>query len=297
MRNSFAFATLGAALFALTLLFTAPAHANIFDSCGDIDVEASGSCTVSVDAQCDLDCQPVNVRAACAARLEGTCSGSCPKVPSVECTGSCQADCEASCKVTPAQFDCAVSCKADGMAHCNAQCASNADSAHCQASCKATFDAECDGSCKVTPGSADCTGKCQGSCQGSCTAQTELQCQVDCQGHAYANCEAEVSGGCKADCTDPQGALFCNGQYIDHAGTVNQCIQDLKAALPTITIDVSAQAEGSSSCSGNSCEASGSAEASAHCAFSPSNPGHDAAGAFGLLAVLGAVGIRRRRTR
>jgi hypothetical protein len=292
MRKSFAFGILGAALFALPLLTAAPAHASLAE-CGNIDVEASGSCKVRVNADCTVNCTPISVQAACAAQLQATCSGSCPKVPSLSCTGSCQADCEAECRVTPAEFDCSASCKANATADCNAECASNANQAECTASCKATFAADCDASCKVTPGTASCSGKCEGSCKGSCTAQSELECQVDCQGTGYASCEAEVKGGCEADCKKPDGALFCNGVYIDHAGTVNDCIDAIEAELPTVTVDVSAQ--GTASCSGNSCVAEGSA--SANCAFAPSGSAHEVAGAFAVFAVLGAVCMRRRKAR
>jgi len=291
MRNSFALGTLVASLFALPLLMSAPAHAGIA-ACGNIDVEAHGMCEVKVDG-CDVACTPVTVEAACAAQLQASCTGSCPKVPSVSCTGSCQADCETECDVTPAQFDCSASCKADATAHCDAQCASNAKQSECQASCKATFAADCDASCTGTPGTASCTAKCQGSCKGSCTAQTELQCQVDCQAQGYAQCKTKVKGGCDIDCADPQGALFCEGEYIDHNGTVNECINALKAALPTITVDASAQGE--SSCSGNSCMASGSAQASANCSYAPSTGRTNTAGALAIMAALGAAFMRRRK--
>ncbi|HEY1532693.1 MAG TPA: hypothetical protein VGF76_01700, partial [Polyangiaceae bacterium] len=114
----------------------------------------------------------------------------------------------------------------------------------------------------------------------------------------YATCEAKVEGGCKADCQDPKGALFCDGQYVDHNGSVDQCIAAIRALLPTVTIDVSAQSSGSSSCDPNTstCMANGEASASASCAFSPRHAGEGGlAGAFALFAALGAVCLRRRK--
>ncbi|MES1176303.1 MAG: hypothetical protein ABUL62_18415 [Myxococcales bacterium] len=292
MKKSFAYGILSAASLALQMLSTAPAHAGI-DACRNIDVEANGKCDVRVDAKCDVSCTPFNVQAACAAQVDVTYSASCPKVPSVSCQADCQGECEASCEATPAQFDCAASCRANAAADCDAQCASNAKQSECTASCQATFAADCDASCHVTPGTADCSGKCQGSCSGSCTAQSELECQFEAQGQAYASCEASVQGRCEADCTKPEGALFCDGEYIDHTGTLQDCIDAIKATIPSVTIDVSAQ--GSASCSGNRCVAEGSA--SANCAFAPSGPEHEVAGVFATFVALGAICLRRRRAR
>ncbi len=297
MRKSFAFTFVSAALFALPLLSAAPARANIAD-CGNIDVSASGTCEVQVDAACTANCTPIKVQAACAAKLQGTCSASCPRVPSVDCTASCQGDCEANCSnVTPAQFDCTASCRADASAHCDAECASNANKSQCTASCQATVTADCDASCNATPGSANCTAKCQGSCQGSCTVQKELDCQVNCQGSAYAQCETDVQGGCEVDCRDPSGALFCDGDYVDHNGALADCIAAIKRELPTVYVDASAQ--GTSNCSGNTCSAEGSASVSTHCAVSPQGvgAGRNLAGAFAVAAALGAACLRRRKGR
>ncbi|HEX7451612.1 MAG TPA: hypothetical protein VF294_04980, partial [Polyangiaceae bacterium] len=130
-------------------------------------------------------------------------------------------------------------------------------------------------------------------------AQTSLQCQVMCQSDGYATCEAKLQGNCKAECQKPSGALFCDGQYIDHNGTVDECIAAIKAALPTVTIDVSAQSSGSSNCdtTTSTCTAMGQASASANCAFSPRGAhGNDLTGAFALFAALGAVCMRRRKS-
>lgn len=293
MKKSFAYGTLAAALFALPLLVVTPAHAGL-DACGNIDVQADGMCEVKLD--CSVECTPIAFEAACSAQLEATCHGSCPQVPSVSCTGDCSGSCVATCMGKPAEFDCSASCKADASAKCDAQCASDANQSQCHASCDATFAAECDASCKGSAPSATCQAKCAGSCQGSCTAQSKLQCQVDCQGTGYAQCETKLQGHCTTDCGDPkQGALFCQGHYVDHQGTVNQCISAIRALLPTVYVDGSAT--GQSSCSGNTCQASGHAEGTATCAFAPSGSGTNIAGAFAVFAALGAVFMRRRKTR
>jgi hypothetical protein len=114
---------------------------------------------------------------------------------------------------------------------------------------------------------------------------------LDAQGQGYATCEATVQGSCEADCKKPDGALFCDGEYVDHNGTVDECIAALQKALPTINVDVSAR--GSSSCAANSCQAEGSASAS--CAFAPSRQAHGPGGACLVLGALGAVYVLRRK--
>jgi hypothetical protein len=289
MRNSFAFGTFAAALFALPLLIASPAHAGI-EACGNIDVDASATCTAEVK-DCSVTCSPVSVEAACAAQLDVQCQGMCPKVPHVDCSASCQGSCEADCNVKPAEFDCSASCKGDATAKCNSQCSSNGDQDKCNAICKAHFSADCDASCTGMPGSADCTAKCQGKCEGSCTAQTTLECELTCQGDLDVDCQAKVKGGCEADCADPNGAIFCDGQYIDHDGKVDACIQALKDKL-----DITVTASGTSSCGNSSCQAEG--QASASCAFSPLTArGSNLAGGLALFAALGAVCMRRRKSR
>jgi hypothetical protein len=291
MKNSFAFA-FAIALGALPLLATENAHAGLA-ACGNIDLQANAMCETEVSGGCTANCTPVNFELACSAKLDASCEGSCPQVPSVSCTGSCEASCKSECEVTPAMYDCSASCKADATAQCNAQCGSSADKAHCTASCQANFAAECDASCTGKPASATCDAKCSGRCQGSCTAQSKLECQVNCQAKGYASCEETLTGGCTAECMKPEGALYCDGQYVDRGGNAQACIDAIKAALPTVKVDLSATGE--SSCSGSSCEANGQASASASCAYAPSPGRRGAYGAFAVLAALGAACFRRRR--
>jgi hypothetical protein len=289
MRNSFVFGMFVAALFALPILVATPAHAGIA-ACGNIDVEANASCEVEAKG-CNVNCTPVSVQAACAVTGEATCEGSCPKVPSLECTGSCEGSCAADCKVKPAEYDCTTNCKADASAKCDAQCNAAGNKAQCKASCQATFSANCETSCKGTAGSVDCDAVCKGRCEGSCKAQTNLECQVDCQSNLAAACETKVKGGCEADCSDAGGALFCNGQYVDHNGSVQDCIDAIEAA-----VDITVSGSSSGECSGNTCMGQAEGSASANCAFSPRGAtGGDLAGGFGLFAAIGAVFMRRRR--
>jgi hypothetical protein len=128
---------------------------------------------------------------------------------------------------------------------------------------------------------------CQAACQGSCTAQANLSCQINCQASGSASCEANYTGGCQATCSEPQGALFCNGQYVNvNATNFEACTQQLASLL-----NINVSAEGS--CSGNTC----SGQAAASC-------GQIAPGAMpmseGFLALgfgLGIAGAVRRRVR
>jgi hypothetical protein len=290
MKKSFVLAA--SALAAIAVSLSTPAHAKGISSCGNIDVEANSTCKVEVQGGCTAKCTPVTFEAACAAELKVTCDGSCTGSASATCTGSCDVTaCQAECNVDPGMFDCSVNCKADADAHCAGQCSSSANQSECTASCKATFAAECDASCQGTPPSATCEARCSASCQGSCQAQANLSCQVDCQSQSYASCTTRLQGGCTADCQKPDGALFCDGNYVDHGGNLNDCIAAIEAAIP---IKVDASARGTASCSGNSCMAEGDAQASAKCSAAP-GPAHGSGIPF-LLVAFGALlrGLRAR---
>ena len=218
-------------------------------ACGNIHVEAQAQCEVvppSVD--CESMCTPTSVRATCSARLAAECSGSCDELPSVDCSGECMADCSAQCTVDPGKFDCRGACEADCSGHCEAGCAANADQAGCMAMCQGSCSASCDGSCDVDLPEADCDAGCEASCHGSCEVETNLDCQLQCQTDAHADCEAEVTGGCKVDCESQEGALFCDGQYVDHGDNLQQCLDALQNLNVQVEGEAHASAHGSASC-------------------------------------------------
>lgn len=271
---------------ALVLFTPSVAEAGIA-ACGNIDVRAEARCEVVVEGGCTVQCEPVRFEAACSAKLEASCRGQCTGSAEASCQGTCAADCQGRCEADPGSLDCAGSCKGSCEADCSGKCSSSGNRSECEASCKATCSGTCDAQCTGTPPSASCDAKCEASCQGSCQARANIDCQVDCQSSGYASCKAELEGGCKARCSQPEGALFCDGQYVDTGNNLQNCIDALRAAL---NIEV----EGAASCSGNECTARGSASAS--CATSPVEaplPG-------GLMALgVGALGagIWRRRRR
>jgi hypothetical protein len=259
-----------------------PARAGI-GACGDIHVEAEAMCeVVAPGIECEGMCEPLSVRAACAASLAADCRGECPELPSVECSGSCMGGCEAECtNLEPGEFDCQGSCEADCGGRCAASCNANEDRAGCEASCQGSCGASCEGHCNVELPEADCMAHCEASCEGSCEADANFECQVDCQAMGQADCEADVSGGCDVQCQGEEGALFCDGQYVDHGNNLDECLAALREGLD---IEVQAEASGMAS-----------AELSSDCAAA--RPGAARAPGAGLAWSLLAVSVLARRLR
>jgi hypothetical protein len=108
----------------------------------------------------------------------------------------------------------------------------------------------------------------------------------------YANCETQLRGGCVAECEQGEVTLDCDGQYVDHEGNAEECVNALEAA---ISARVDGYARGSAECSGNSCEAEGEAGCSARMA--PALPGGGAAAALAALGLALTLGARRRSRR
>lgn len=252
------------------------------DACGNIHVEAQAECEViPPSVECESMCTPLSVRATCSARLAADCAGSCTELPSVDCSATCVAECSAECTVDPGKFDCRGACAADCSGHCEAGCAANEDEASCQATCEGSCGVSCDSHCDVELPEADCDAGCEASCDGSCEVDTNLDCQIDCQAEAHADCEAEVTGGCKTACETEEGALFCDGQYVDHGNNLEQCLE----ALRNLDVQVTA-------------EAHGSAQGSVNSSCSLARPGVHAVGAraWGVLGAVVALFYRRKRS-
>ncbi len=266
-------------------------------ACGCIDVSAEGQCKVEVEGGCTAKCTPFSFEAACEAKFDASkCSGQCTGTAEASCTGSCQSDCEAKCNVKPAEFDCQGSCKASCEGDCDAQCAAKSSDgqaqSECKASCKGSCTSSCSGSCTGQKPEADCKAKCEGSCKGSCTAKVNVDCNVDCSKAATGQCFASAKGGCEAACSKPEGALFCDGKYVDSGNNLQDCVGALNAFLKT---HVDASATGSASCSGGSCKAEG--EAGASCGTIEPRGRKDVVGlgAMGLLLGVGLLASRRSK--
>jgi hypothetical protein len=277
-------AVVAAALLAAPLV-TTEAHAGI-DACGNIDIDAHATCKVEVSGGCVTHCQDLKFEAACA----GECTPTCTKLPEVTCTGNCELDCNTECTVNPGEFDCQGTCEADCSGSCEGSCASSDNKTECEGQCKATCTSECSGSCSGTPPSAECSGKCKAKCEGQCKADLNMDCNLKCQG----SCSAKLEGGCETQCSKPEGALFCDGEYVDQGGNAQECIDAIEAFIKA-HVDVSAR--GSAECAKGVCTAEGSASCSC------STPGrhkmaentmYGAAAASGLLAMF-AMARRKRQ--
>lgn len=290
MRGSIAKLFVGALVALSPVLASNNAFAGI-DACGNIDVSAQANCELVVEGGCEARCTPVSVQAACSAELYVECNGQCNASASVQCSASCEADCSAKCTVDPGSFECSAACEGRCDGQCDAHCAADANSAECRAKCKATCGGECDASCTGTPPEASCEAKCQASCSGSCEAEANFDCQVSCQSEGFAECTADVQGGCEAQCKQPDGALFCDGNYVDAGDRLKECMNYLEGVLK---IDVEGYASADASCRDNTCEAE--AEAGVSCSAAPARTSPWNLGALGGAALgIGLLAARRRR--
>jgi hypothetical protein len=120
-------------------------------------------------------------------------------------------------------------------------------------------------------------------CEGSCKVDTNFDCQASCQAKGYARCEADIQGSCKAQCKAKEGAIFCDGQFVN-TDAIDACKQSIQDALK-IKVRVRGEAEGESGCDGGTCEASGRAKVSSDCSSVPGSP----ANMWALFALVGAM--------
>jgi hypothetical protein len=283
MRRTILQLLIGAAFAAAPMLVPSTANAAL-ESCGNIDLRGDARCEVVVEGGCLAQCEPVSFEASCAAELQVGCEGQCNASIDATCTASCSGGCEAECEVDPGSFECAGSCKADCSANCDGRCAAEANKGECSASCRATCGADCDARCNVNLPEADCKAQCQACCGGSCEAQANFDCQISCQAKGFAECKAELKGGCEVQCKKPEGALFCDGQFVD-TSSLESCIAELQAEL---NVEVTGYAE----CRGNTCEAA----ASVSCAAEPTRKAPLSGSALAAMAAgLGLMIARRRK--
>jgi hypothetical protein len=104
------------------------------------------------------------------------------------------------------------------------------------------------------------------------------------------SCQADLEGSCEARCDEPEGALYCDGNYVDAGNNLEDCVNALRA---TFDIEVQGYSRGSASCSEGSCVAEG--EAGCSCSAVGAQPPFSRAGVWALLVGLGALVVGRRR--
>jgi hypothetical protein len=120
------------------------------------------------------------------------------------------------------------------------------------------------------------------------------ECRIDCRAELEGQCESELKGKCEIACEEPEGALFCDGQYVDHGDNLKNCIAALNAVLK---VNVKASGSADADCSGNSCEANAEGKVSSSCATSALLGAHGGGGSqgWGALGVLGLAWLARRK--
>jgi MYXO-CTERM domain-containing protein len=123
-----------------------------------------------------------------------------------------------------------------------------------------------------------------------------VSCQIQCQEAAYPQCKSDFTDTCTTQCDQTDGALFCDGNYVDVGGNLNACVDALNALLNT-KITITASATGSASCSGNECEAQGTGAAKATCSASPSPASGGTWGLLGGMLAITVAAARRRSKR
>jgi MYXO-CTERM domain-containing protein len=198
------------------------------EACGNIRLETIGECHFEFDGGCEAQCEPLSFVAAC----DGQCNASIDTSCDLDCNAACVAECE----VDPGAFECSASCEADCAANLGAECGGDTE---CEAYLEAECSASCEAECNVVPASASCEAQCNGCCTGSCSVEANFDCSLD--------CSAEMQGGCAVDCRQPEGALFCDGQYVavqDLPGCIEYLIDNLD-----VEIEAEAQASITTSCS------------------------------------------------
>jgi len=118
-----------------------------------------------------------------------------------------------------------------------------------------------------------------------------MDCQIACQAKGEADCEAQLQGGCTAQCDSPQGAYFCDSNYVDNGGNLAACEQAIDAFIKA---HIQASASGSSNCANGVCNAEG--QASCKCSrIAPTDATN--AQAFTMAGLAFAAIAARRRSR
>lgn len=238
--------TLAAGVAILTFGHSAQAQSGL-DACGNIWIEANAECEVEPPGvDCETMCTPLRFEAACAQDLSIQCQGQCDVDVSTELP-ECQTSCETECTQDPTRYDCHTSCEARCGAGCSASCSGGAGGGHCEASCQASCALNCDTECTELPPTYTCVDICEHSCRGSLKAELSVDCQMGCQTNLWEDCELRMEGGCTTDCTVEDGALFCDGQFVDHDNNLEECIDALRNL--DITVDWEASGSVSVGCS------------------------------------------------
>src|SRR6185312_10421256 len=166
-------------------------------------------------------------------------------------------------------------CTQDCHTRCKSSC--TAGDAECITVCGNDCDNRCNVGCTATPGSIDCGV----ACKQSCTVQANVECQTNCV-------EQVTLPSCQASCELPEGALFCDGQYIDLTSAGSDCLAYLEAQGFSVSGSCTETLAGASCASSVSCAAAPSVGAA--------SDRWGVAGLTGLMMGLGLLISRRKRS-
>jgi len=260
---------------AVAVLVISPSTAGAADAsaCNNIDLSAEANCSALVETECTAQCEPVSFVLAC----DGQCSGTCNETATTECTQTCSSWCNTECAVDPGSFSCQGGCVSNCETSCPGKCHDHPDQGKCEASCRTSCDTECTASCTVVAPTATCETKCGTCCDTSCTVQHNVECEVACD----IQCSASLEGSCEIRCQDPEGAIFCDGQFVDAGDNLQECIEYLESIGNQVDVSAWGSAE---------------AEVGFACAFMPvrSDASSDTTAALAGFALLLFVVFRRR---
>jgi hypothetical protein len=246
------------------------------EPCGKFDFSAGINCKIEVSGGCTAHCTPI--------QFEAGCTGGCNADVTQTCTNDCEATCVQPClDAGPQNLDCNFGCHSECDETCVTKCNESPSGDDCVTQCKGSCNIHCKSAC-AAPSTMDCVQHCRECCHGSCDTQVNLECDLQ--------CFARLEGGCKAHCSKPEGALFCNGQYV-FASDIKECIAYL--ATKGIKVDASASASGSVKCGLSGCESDGETKSSVSCSAAPgeSSP----LGTSGVAAAVAALGLAAARRR
>lgn len=263
--------------------------------CGKINIRANARCEVSVKGGCEAKCKPLNFRLECSAQLQVQCGGQCNASIEQSCQKKCTDVCIPECTVDPGKVDCGAKCQVNCDASCTEECKKYPQDPYCMDTCKANCGANCKAECQATLPSASCQDKCTKVCGADCKTQANLSCQVQCSASGRAKCEADLSGGCKVKCSRPEGALFCDGQFVDTNNNLRKCVSALNAYLKS---KVMVHADADVDCSKGMCTARAEAGVSCKCtANNAQDPRQLLWALFALPGLMWATGRRPKGSR
>jgi hypothetical protein len=122
--------------------------------------------------------------------------------------------------------------------------------AHAAAACGILTAAELD-KCKVFNKQTECTQQCEPVnmtrvCTTKCSGGCNKSATTTCKGGCETECTEQLKGACNTKCTTTEGALFCDGQFIDTGSTIKDCVTEIEGQ-GTVVVDKGGDAICSSS--------------------------------------------------